>query len=234
MTGKEKCRVLKNIRYEIAKANGISFETTECKYQGECMGFCPKCDSEVRYLERELQRKAREGEAIQLTGLAYPSFLDSIESDKRELADNRVCESREERIVRLRNEGWEVKGEKVLEMTIEELDLSARAYSCLKRAGIYTVDDLTSRTEEDMIKVRNLGRKALEEVIQKLASLGLSFKESDDDLMVEGELEPKQLYLVMGEAEDVKFRPDLTDNNDFDYDVETAGIIPLERKDGNK
>ena len=74
----------------------------------------------------------------------------------------------------------EVKKEKVLEMTIEELDLSVRSFNCLKRAGIDTVEDLINRTEEDMIKVRNLGRKSLEEVIQKLASLGLSLKKEEE------------------------------------------------------
>ena len=66
--------------------------------------------------------------------------------------------------------------EKVLEMTIEELDMSVRSFNCLKRAGIDTVEDLTNRTEEDMIKVRNLGKKSLEEVIQKLHSLGLDLR----------------------------------------------------------
>lgn len=74
----------------------------------------------------------------------------------------------------------ETKKEKVLEMTIEELDMSVRSFNCLKRAGIDTVEDLTNRTEEDMIKVRNLGKKSLEEVIQKLDSLGLSLRKSDD------------------------------------------------------
>ena len=74
----------------------------------------------------------------------------------------------------------EVQKEKVLEMTIEELDLSVRSFNCLKRAGIDTVEDLISRTEEDMIKVRNLGRKSLEEVIQKLASLGQTLKPVED------------------------------------------------------
>ncbi|MBQ9735920.1 MAG: DNA-directed RNA polymerase subunit alpha [Clostridia bacterium] len=70
----------------------------------------------------------------------------------------------------------EDKKGKVLEITIEELDLSVRSFNCLKRAGINTVEDLISKTEEDMIKVRNLGRKSLEEVMQKLHSLGLSLK----------------------------------------------------------
>ena len=70
--------------------------------------------------------------------------------------------------------------EKVLEMTIEELDMSVRSFNCLKRAGIDTVEDLIGRTEEDMIKVRNLGKKSLEEVIQKLHSLGLELRKEEE------------------------------------------------------
>lgn len=69
---------------------------------------------------------------------------------------------------------------RILEMPIEELELSVRSYNCLKRAGINTVGDLTQRTEEDMIKVRNLGKKSLEEVDQKLAELGLSLRKAED------------------------------------------------------
>ncbi len=70
--------------------------------------------------------------------------------------------------------------DKILEMTIEELDLSVRSYNCLKRAGINSVEELTQKTEEDMIKVRNLGRKSLEEVEFKLKELGLGFRKADD------------------------------------------------------
>ena len=69
--------------------------------------------------------------------------------------------------------------EKVLEMTIEELDLSVRSFNCLKWAGINTVEDLISRTEDDMMKVRNLGRKSLEEVINKLDSLGFTLSKEE-------------------------------------------------------
>ncbi|MBA1393461.1 DNA-directed RNA polymerase subunit alpha, partial [Lactobacillus sp. XV13L] len=69
--------------------------------------------------------------------------------------------------------------EKKLEKTIEELDLSVRSYNCLKRAGINTVQELTDKTESDMMKVRNLGRKSLEEVKEKLANLGLSLRQDD-------------------------------------------------------
>ena len=70
--------------------------------------------------------------------------------------------------------------EKVLEMTIEELDLSVRSFNCLKRANINTVEDLISKTEDEMMKVRNLGRKSLEEVINKLAMMGLSLASDDN------------------------------------------------------
>jgi len=70
--------------------------------------------------------------------------------------------------------------EKVLEMTIEELDLSVRSFNCLKRAGINTVGDIISKSEEDMMKVRNLGRKSLEEVVWKMASLGFNLRKDDE------------------------------------------------------
>ena len=70
--------------------------------------------------------------------------------------------------------------EKVLEMTIEELDLSVRSFNCLKRAGINTVEDLINKTEEDMMRVRNLGRKSLDEVVAKLASLGFTLHDEDE------------------------------------------------------
>ncbi len=70
--------------------------------------------------------------------------------------------------------------EKVLEMNIDELELSVRSFNCLKRAGINTVEELTSKTPEDMMKVRNLGRKSLEEVLNKLKELGLSLNSGDD------------------------------------------------------
>ena len=74
----------------------------------------------------------------------------------------------------------ESKKEKVLEMTIEELELSVRSFNCLKRAGISTVEDLTNKSESEMMKVRNLGKKSLEEVTEKLHSLGLDFAKEDE------------------------------------------------------
>ena len=74
----------------------------------------------------------------------------------------------------------EDKKEKVLDMTVEELDLSVRSYNCLKRAAINTVEELTDKSEDDMMKVRNLGRKSLEEIQKKLDELGLGLKSNED------------------------------------------------------
>ena len=70
--------------------------------------------------------------------------------------------------------------ERILEMTLEDLDFSVRSFNCLKRAGVVTVEDLLKLTEEDLMKVRNLGRKSLEEVIKKIESLGFKLKKSED------------------------------------------------------
>jgi DNA-directed RNA polymerase subunit alpha len=77
-------------------------------------------------------------------------------------------------------EKGDTTNEKVLNLTIEELDLSVRSFNCLKRAGINTVEDLINKSEEDMMKVRNLGRKSLEEVIAKLNSFGYTLKKNDE------------------------------------------------------
>ena len=77
-------------------------------------------------------------------------------------------------------ESKDTKKERVLEMAIEDLEMSVRSFNCLKRHGIDTVEDLTNMTEEEMIKVRNLGKKSLEEVISKLHALGLSLKKDED------------------------------------------------------
>ena len=70
--------------------------------------------------------------------------------------------------------------DRVTEMQIEELELSVRSYNCLKRAGISTVGELCNKTQDEMMKVRNLGRKSLDEVVEKLSEMGLHFRESDE------------------------------------------------------
>ena len=72
------------------------------------------------------------------------------------------------------------KQQQILSMKIEDMDFSVRSYNCLKRANIHTVEDLTRKSEDEMLKVRNLGKKSLDEVIQKLESYGLSLEKKED------------------------------------------------------
>lgn len=260
MTGKEKCELLKAMRREIAEANGIVYLTSECTFQGDCPGYCPKCDAEARYLDSELNRLAKEGKEIKVSNMVYKSFMESLDTkpadveieDNNELMVEGQMESMTERVLEMSVDELEfekqtaivlneagihtvkdlishtadeifelpqigplrfkdinqkikalglsfyipemgmmvepkhVMGEKVLEMSIEELDFSVRTYNCLVRAGILTVEDLINRTESDMIKVRNLGRKSLEEIFFKLQALGLTFKEEEEPMILMG------------------------------------------------
>ena len=70
MSGKSKCKILKQIRQQIAAENDIEFGTSECKFQGECSGTCPKCEAEVRYLEQQLQKRRQAGKAVAVAGIA--------------------------------------------------------------------------------------------------------------------------------------------------------------------
>lgn len=70
MNGKSKCKILKDIRRQIAENNDIEYVTTECKFQGDCTGTCPKCEAEVRYLEEELKKRQKAGKALAVAGIA--------------------------------------------------------------------------------------------------------------------------------------------------------------------
>ena len=108
-------------------------------------------------------------EAISSSARILSEYLDLFVSLTESLAPEVMLVEKEEN-----------KKDKLLEMTIEELDLSVRSYNCLKRAGIHTAQELASRTEEEMMKVRNLGRKSLEEVMAKLETLGLALRTSEE------------------------------------------------------
>lgn len=77
MNGKSKCKILKDIRRQIARDNDIEYVTSECKYQGECSGTCPKCEAEVRYLEEELRKRQRAGKAVAVAGIAATLVIGS-------------------------------------------------------------------------------------------------------------------------------------------------------------
>lgn len=172
MTGKEKCELLKAMRKEIAEANGIVYLTSECTFQGECPGYCPKCDAEARYLDSELNRLAKEGKDIKVSGLAYQNFLATAEAttvSKNPIPDNELMV-----------EGHaDYMKEKVLGMKVEELDFSSRTLNALKRSNINTVEELISFTEDEIIKVRNIGETGFTELLKKLRGLGLSFRERE-------------------------------------------------------
>lgn len=111
-----------------------------------------------------------------LTPTAAISLAAKILTEHLEMFINLTEEAKDAKVMVEREETHQ---EKVLDKTIEELDLSVRSYNCLKRADIQTVKDLTERTEADMMKVRNLGQKSLEEIKLKLADLGVGFRQED-------------------------------------------------------
>ena len=82
MNGKSKCKMLKEIRRQIAQENDIAFVTSECKFQGECSGTCPKCEAEVRYLEEELKKRQAVGKAVAVAGIAATLMLTTAGCDK--------------------------------------------------------------------------------------------------------------------------------------------------------
>lgn len=183
MTGKEKCRLLKQIRKEIAETNGIVYLTSECSFDGECEGTCPKCDAEIRYLDSEIQRLAQEGKSISLSGLTLCAIDSITNCAKVEVPDfdyfdyfEGDWEEFEPSVLNTTSVRRELP-ENIYEWTIEELDVSVRAYNCLKRAGIRTVKDIVERGREGLIGIRNLGKKNMDEVIQKIEILGGKLKE---------------------------------------------------------
>ncbi len=177
MTGKEKCAILREIRKLIAFENGISYKFEECDVKGPCKGYCEKCDEEVQYItEAVWVNKTKRGGTIVIPALLRGKFYFEGEDDRLALNDA-VCSHLTVGMDYLDGPSEE----SILSMPLEEMDLSIRSYNCLKRANIHTVKDLTKKTEDDMLKVRNLGRKSLDEVIQKLESYGFGLKEIDDD-----------------------------------------------------
>lgn len=128
-------------------------------------------DSEIEKLEIEIwtNKAINVKDAISLSAKILVEHLNLFIDMTQSINSMEIMVEKEE----------DVKG-KALEMTIEELDLSVRSYNCLKRAGINTLEELTEKTEEEMMKVRNLGKKSLEEVTEKMGALGLSLKSNDE------------------------------------------------------
>ena len=142
---------------------------TKVNYTVENTGVGQYLDRETLTVDVWTNGSIKPEEAISLSAKVMNDLLRLFVDLSEEAKNTEVIVEKEES-----------KKEKVLEMTIEELDLSVRSYNCLKRAGINTVEDLINNSEEDMMKVRNLGRKSLEEVINKLHGLGLALKKEEE------------------------------------------------------
>lgn len=184
MTGKEKCAILRKIRQQIAETNHIDYFTSECSYQGnDCKGTCPKCEEEIAYLDAELNRKIADGEFISIAGISADFLQESIGEHQQAQGFSNGNDAIKGSVV----EKGGISRKSLLALTIEELDLSVRSYNCLKRANIQTVGDLIEMTEEKMMKVRNMGKKSLDEISKKLGMMGLSLKQEEEIVM--GEIE---------------------------------------------
>lgn len=153
--GKQTCRILKDIRRQIAEANDIEFITSECQYQGDCLGTCPKCESEVRYLEQQLERKRMAGKAITVlgisAGLVAMSPMTSCSSSPNKGAKQEVVSD---------------TLENTIEDTLENTDLIMGDISCAPEdSGLIEIDTTTKANSMVPVKVINGEVIAVEEVI---------------------------------------------------------------------
>lgn len=179
MNGKEKCELLRQIRKEIAETNGIVYITTDCTYAGDdCLGTCPKCDAEIAFLEKALNKKIADGQPVTLAGLSLNTFQNKVSKKNSKAGFSQDTIPTMGNIVL---EKGRLSSGSYIHMPIEELNLSVRSFNRLKKAGINIVDELVEKTEADMMNIRNLDRESIEEIQQRLADLGLSFKEISAD-----------------------------------------------------
>lgn len=178
MTGKEKCKLLKAIRREIAETNGIVYLTSECTFEGECKGTCPKCDAEIRYLDSEISRLIASGKSVSLAGLSLDTFDAAVETATPSPVEPMEKSKEVNTQITPPPPLGQMATSRLLgniSMDLEELDLSVRSFNCLKRANIITVGDLISRPVSDMYRIRHLNAKCIEEIQHKLQLFGLDF-----------------------------------------------------------
>ena len=181
MTGKEKCELLKAMRREIAEANGIIYLSADCTNQGNCRGYCEKCDAEARFLDAELNRLAKEGRTIKVTGFAYRSVLNSpLLFDHSAKSFSTIFGTKRSLLTE----------KQVLEMPIEKLDLSERTLKCLKRAGIKIVGDLERMGFYEISKIKSLRKRGAREIYRELEAWGIDVF----DFELEGCPWPEEYY----------------------------------------
>lgn len=153
----------------VIPVDSVFTPVTKVNYQVEHTRVGQRTDYDKLTLEVWTDGSIRPDEAVSLSAHIMSEHLQLFIGLTENTGDMEIMVEKEEE-----------QKDKLLEMTIEELDLSVRSYNCLKRAGINTVGELIQRNEEDMMKVRNLGKKSLEEVVNKLAELGLSLRKDDE------------------------------------------------------
>ena len=155
--GKTTCRILKEIRRQIAEANDIEFVTSECRYQGECAGTCPKCEAEVRYLETRLAARQLAGKAVALAGISAAMFLtgcgsvgaddketnvsDTVPPIETESADSVAVDSVEAFSITKKSQRI-VRGEVIAEDTLKEIPIDDdRIYECVEEKPVFSGGD---------------------------------------------------------------------------------------------
>ena len=185
--------IVLNIKSIIAKLHCEETKTVHIEASGECEVTAGdiKADADVEILNPELHIATLGADATLSMELTLEVWTDgtidardAVSLGARILCDHFTLFTDLSETMGSRStvvEKAETQRDKVMEMTIDDMDLSVRSYNCLKRANINTVEDLISKTEEEMMKVRNLGRKSLEEVINKLAMMGLSLASDDNN-----------------------------------------------------
>ena len=179
MTGKEKCSLLREIRREIAETNGIDYPASECTVEGECTGTCPKCDAEIRYLDREINRLIASGKQVTLAGLSLRTFDTAVENSAPAEPAPMDRPGEPDPLAPPPIMGLMAGPEHFADpfMPIAKLHLSVRAYTKLRRHGILTVRDLTKKTERQLLEIRGLRQKELEEIRDALSALGMYLAE---------------------------------------------------------
>lgn len=181
MTAKERCKLLKQIRKEIAESNGIDFCPAECTDDTECLGTCPKCEKEAKYLDNALIKKAGRGETILLFGRSVDKY--SAPTVIGEETNTFIPEKQSE--------------SSADEIHIEELQLSSSILRFLSGVGIHTVKNLCEYTKSDIMRIKNLGKKSVEEVAARLHSRGLAFKA---EKTMQQRIRDAMLGLAIGDA----------------------------------
>ena len=178
MTGKEKCAILREIRKLIASENGIPYEFKECTHEGDCKGYCKKCDEEIKYIGDIITSNISKKDKW----IVFPALLKGkfVFDGEETISLAEALEAPSSNRIGMMEDFAKPTEDKLRQILIGDLDFSIRTYTCLIRANIFSVGDLIEKTEDDMLKIRNLGKKSIDEIVYKLKAYGLSLKDKND------------------------------------------------------